>query len=203
MCGIHTIYHTLCGCYGKPQIYGAPCIRAIKGAGLSNGCWDRQDLGVDSEESVCRRCLGVASRGSSFSSVATSLTGLTLVGSRRPSEVESLSSTTTVAEEAVKVRSGLLHREVSSPWLTVPAERDTARRLKRVDSTSSFISTSTMISAATTADYARNLRACLPEKIRSIVRNDSGIAISHWKVEAAGELVECENLHWRMYDGRV
>jgi hypothetical protein len=212
MCGIHTIYHTLCGCYSKPKIYGEPCIRAVKGAGLSNGCWHKDDLGVDSEDSVCRRCLSPGSRSGSLSSTFSFSFGSgyesdasSLAGSRRVSDAESVSSATTVAERVggqEEVSFKMLAEEEGSVWLTVRAGHDTAGTLKRVDSTNSFSSISTMISAWTSAEHAQILKDCLPEKIHTTTRNASGVAISYWKIGPGVERGEGENMHWRMYDDR-
>ena len=140
---------------------------------------------------MCRRCLTPGSRSGSFCSEAT-----TLVDSRRTSDV---SSTTTVAgREEVSFK--VLAEEEGSLWLTVHAGHDAVGALKQVGSASSFVSTSTMISAFTAADYARSLLACLPEKIWMTSRNASGVAISAWKIGPAKAMEEGENMHWRMYD---
>ena len=211
MCNIHTIYHTLCGCYSKPRMYDEPCIRAVKGAGLSRGCWHKTDMGVTSEDSVCRRCLGLSSRSGSFCSGfsfgsgcetdVASLSGETLVESKRASEVSSVDSATTLAEQEgeEEVRAGMFAEGEGSVCLTVP---DAVGSLKRVESMSSFESTSTTISAFTAAECARSLISCLPEKIRPITRNESGVAVSYWKLKSRKVEGEDENLHWRMYDGR-
>ena len=131
-----------------------------------------------------------------------SLSGSTLVVSRRASEVSSVGSATTLAEqegEEEEVRAGVFAEGKGSVWSTVP---DEVGSLKRVESMSSFESTSTTISAFTAAECARSLISCLPEKIRPITRNESGVAVSYWKLKSRKVEGEDENLHWRMYDGR-
>lgn len=57
MCYKETPYHGKCGCYGRPQFVGEPCIRVAVDASLrSTGCWDVLDLGVKSTNTMCRRC---------------------------------------------------------------------------------------------------------------------------------------------------
>lgn len=58
MCYKETPYHGKCGCYGKPQFVGEPCIRAAVNKALqSTGCWDVVDLGIKSTNTLCQGCV--------------------------------------------------------------------------------------------------------------------------------------------------
>ncbi len=56
MCYISTPYHSQCGCYGKPMPMDGGCIRATSQPGLSGGCWDKVDMGIENVNSLCRKC---------------------------------------------------------------------------------------------------------------------------------------------------
>lgn len=73
MCYISTQYYLLCGCYGKQAISGDPCIRATTQAGLSNGCWDKIDLGVESVNAACPSCVRGRQESRAFGSRDSSI----------------------------------------------------------------------------------------------------------------------------------
>jgi hypothetical protein len=174
-------------------------------------------MGVDSEDSKCRRCLEAGSRSSSFA-ISSSGSGVglgagydsdgsTVVGCRRPSDASSASASSadTLVEGIEKVCNESDTGSKTSVWLTVPA--DVA--MKRIGSASSFGSTSSTISTTTTAGYARSLMASLPTHITKARRNASGVGLSqllgeHWeaskKSDARGP---APNMHWRGYDDAV
>lgn len=56
MCYRTTYYYMVCTCYTAPQIIGEPCIRATSQKGLSRGCWDSVDMGVESINARCPAC---------------------------------------------------------------------------------------------------------------------------------------------------
>ena len=56
MCYIATPYYLHCGCYGRATLLGEACIRATASRGLSSGCWDRIDMGVESVNRMCPKC---------------------------------------------------------------------------------------------------------------------------------------------------
>jgi len=54
MCYTATVYHLACGHYNA--VVKDACIRANSQAGLSKGCFDTVDLGIESVGSRCRTC---------------------------------------------------------------------------------------------------------------------------------------------------
>lgn len=57
MCYTATKYHLRCSHYGKTAISGERCIRAASQTGLSQGCWDTIDLGLESVDTLCPKCV--------------------------------------------------------------------------------------------------------------------------------------------------
>jgi len=57
MCYTATKYHLRCSHYGTPAISGERCIRAASQTGLSQGCWDTIDLGLESVGTLCHKCV--------------------------------------------------------------------------------------------------------------------------------------------------
>lgn len=56
MCYTNTLYHTACGCWGRPALHGEPCIRATTQLGYTAGCDDTIDLGVETVGTMCAKC---------------------------------------------------------------------------------------------------------------------------------------------------
>ena len=203
MCYNHTLYFTACGCYSKPQIYGEPCIRAVKGRGLSSrGCWDTIDYGVDSVDEACRRCQRLDFRSGSAVDIVSSHArhlsdATTLLESRRSSNTSAISSTSTDVEAQDKVR-GTTADCRSTALLTPPGAT-----IKRVTSTSSFSSALSTASSASSSDQARSLLNCFPSNIPTIERCPSGVSLSDDYAEISKSTKPqegAENMHWRAYN---
>lgn len=77
MCYTQTLYHSPCSHYSRPQLLHGGCVRATSSSGMSRGCWDTVDLGLETSHTLCARC---AKRNS----LTPSLAGSTL-SSRRES----------------------------------------------------------------------------------------------------------------------
>ena len=156
-------------------------------------------MGVDSEDSICRRCLGAVSRSSSFASGYES-GGSTLVPSRSLSDASnaSMSSADTLVQGMEKVRIETDVGRETFVWLTVPAGA-TAKQTGRSCSV-----VSSRISSSTSAAHARSLMASLPLFIPKMRRNASGVGISSCeygqKAKAQGP---APNMHWRGYHDAV
>lgn len=207
MCYLHTLYHA-CGCYGRKTIYGEPCIRAVMGAGLSNGCWDTIDMGVDNDDKPCPRCQkGSKARANSTSGsfdsgyASDDDSATTLVDSRRGSAALSASTATSkVSREAVE-KVSCTDNNARAPLLTPRAAPYASRAaVKRIRSAHSFGSVAP-VSRATSADHARSLMSCLPSDIPGIRRNASGVGLAvDWQPKVVREGME--NMHWRAYHDR-
>ena len=193
MCYTHTLYYTACGCYSKPQIYGEPCIRAVKGQGLSSrGCWDTIDYGLDSVDEACRRCQRTSLSSSSDDRRLSDTT--TLEDSRRPSDASSTSSNSEAQDE---VRGGPSDCPRTAP-LTPPGAM-----IKRPPSTSSLSSISSAASSASPSERARCLLICLPTNIPTIKRCPSGVSLSdnYAEISQSAKAREgADNSHWRAYN---
>jgi hypothetical protein len=193
MCYTHTLYFTACGCYSKPQIYGEPCIRAVKGAGLSSlGCWDKIDYGIDSVEEACRRCRRMSLSSSSDQRRLSDTT--TLADSRRPSDASLAFPTSAKVEAQDEVR-GDTPDGRRTALLTPPGAN-----IKRVASTISFSSASSTASSASRSDQAKGLLNRLPSNIPTIKRCPSGVSLSdNYAVISKKPKEAVENMHWRAY----
>lgn len=185
MCYIFTPYHARCGCWGKPTFSGEPCIRATSQPGLSRGCWDTNDLGVETVDTMCAKCL----RRERVDSDAS-----TLVSSSTSPQISAASES--------KLPVLMLEGEPLQP------------QSERSDSTWSTSSSSTAVSSTvskssrSSVDDARRILSCLPKSIPRIPRSESGVSLATadtFKSSTAKQksLSPTEkNLHWRAFDGR-
>ena len=174
MCSISTTYHSLCGCYGKPTVAGELCIRALSQPGLSRGCWDKMDLGIETVETACPTCMRASSRsdGSSRIGMASGVRGVL----RKDSDV-SMGSTSSSTSSTRSARSTASD---ASRVLSFLPDSVTARRkpLPRSDSAVSVASVQSGKSG------------------RSSTSENEMVGL-----EARAQ--RTKNLHWRMFDGRA
>ncbi|KAK3686274.1 hypothetical protein LTR37_019997 [Vermiconidia calcicola] len=179
MCYIFTPYHARCGCWGKSTFSGEPCIRATSQPGLTRGCWDTNDLGVETVDTMCAKCLRRERADSDAS---------TLVGS-------SSSPRTSASKLPVLMLEGEpLQERSDSTWST--------------SSSSTAVSSTSSKHSRSSVDDARRILSFLPKSIPKIPRSDSGVSLAtadtFKSITAKQNSVSPteKNLHWRAFDGR-
>lgn len=185
MCYIFTPYYARCGCWGKSTFSGEPCIRATSQPGLTRGCWDTNDLGVETVETMCAKCLRRERADSEAS---------TLVGS---------STTTLPRTSASKLPVLMLEGEP----LQLQSERSDSTWSASSYSTAAASKCSSKHSRSS-VDDARRILSFLPKSIPKIPRSDSGVSLATADTFKSSTTKQSsvspteKNLHWRAFDGR-
>lgn len=228
MCYTHTLYHTQCGCYSKPQFFdGSPCIRATSQLGLStHGCWDVVDMGIDSVDTMCSLCASASACDAADTAVAS-------VEAMQPSESTSLSSSGEGEDQKGAHLPGM-HNSAQKLLLVIVTDIDPDTNTipynthSKARSTTTTCSRSSPRSRKSSVDNSRDLLRSLPRVIPRVKRSEYGKGLLSTPtlpcppttlptVSTAppplppkkprpaawwARFSHLSNLHWRAYDGR-